>query len=250
MKNPNIDVIFFDLGSTLIYFDGYLPDVMARAYQELAASLLSGGFTLNKDVFLAEFLSRLEAYHTERETQLIEYTTEEVLRIVLERQGLNGITHDQMRPHLARLYSVTQACWKVEQDTITTLQALKDTGYRMGIISNAGDDWDVQVLVDNARIRSYFEYINTSAAAGIRKPHPQIFQMAFDSMQVTPGRSVMVGDTLAADILGSKNLGMHNVWITRRVNKTAVQAHIETILPDRTITSLSELPDLLQNWPV
>jgi FMN phosphatase YigB (HAD superfamily) len=60
----------------------------------------------------------------------------------------------------------------------------------------------------------------------------------------------MVGDTLAADILGSKNLGMHNVWITRRVNKTAVQAHIETILPDRTITSLSELPDLLQNWPV
>ncbi|GAP19999.1 HAD family hydrolase [Leptolinea tardivitalis] len=249
MKNPNIDVIFFDLGSTLIYFDGYLPDVMAHAYQELAASLLESGFTLNKDVFLSEFLSRLEAYHSERETELTEFTTEQVLRIVLERQGLTGITSQQMRPHLARMYAVTQACWKIEEDTLDTLKILKNAGYRMGIISNAGDDWDVQVLVDNAGIRPFFDYINTSAAAGFRKPHPYIFQLAFQAMSVTPQRSVMVGDTLAADILGSKNLGMHNVWITRRVNKSAIHSHVDTILPDQTIATLSELPGLLETWP-
>ncbi len=204
MKNPIIDVILFDLGSTLIYFDGYLPDIMAHAYQELAASLLEGGFTINKDAFLSEFLSRLEAYHTERETELIEYTTEQVLRIVLERQGQIGITSEQMRPHLARMYAVTQACWKVEHDTHATLQALQNAGYRMGIISNAGDDWDVQVLIENARIRSFFEYINTSAAAGIRKPHPKIFKMACDAMRIHPAQAVMVGDTLGADILGQK----------------------------------------------
>jgi HAD superfamily hydrolase (TIGR01662 family) len=249
MKNPNIDVILFDLGSTLIYFEGNLPDIMAHAYQELAASLLEGGFTINKDVFLSEFLSRLEAYHTERETELIEYTTEQVLRIVLERQGLKGITSQQMRPHLARLYAVTQACWKVEHDTQATLKALQDSGYRMGIISNAGDDWDVQVLIDNAGIRPFFEYINTSAAAGIRKPHPKIFQMAFDAMNIRPDQAVMVGDTLAADILGSKNIGMRNVWITRRVNKRIVQMPEERILPDRSISDLSELPGLLNIWP-
>lgn len=247
MKNPNIDVILFDLGSTLIYFDGYLPDVMTHAYQELAISLLEGGYTINKDAFLTEFLSRLEAYHTERETELIEYTTEQVLRIVLERQGLTGL---DLRPHLARMYAVTQACWKVEHDTQITLQALQDAGYRMGIISNAGDDWDVQVLIDNAGIRSYFEYINTSAAAGIRKPHPKIFQLAFHSMSIRPDQAVMVGDTLGADILGSKNIGMRNVWITRRVNRTALQMQEEQISPDRTITDLSELPGLLKTWPV
>jgi HAD superfamily hydrolase (TIGR01662 family) len=250
MKNPNIDVIFFDLGSTLIYFDGHLPDVLALAYRELAASLLEAGFTLNKDVFLSEFLARQEAYHSERDTDLSEITTERVLRIVLERQGVSGVSREQLRPHLARMYAVTQAHWIVEEDTHSTLDALKEAGYRMGIISNAGDDWDVQVLVDKAGIRPYFDYVNTSAAAGVRKPHPQIYQLAFDAMQVKPERSVMVGDTLAADILGSKNLGMHNVWITRRVNRSAVQAHFETIQPDRTIDTLSELPGLLETWPV
>ncbi|NMB59335.1 MAG: HAD family hydrolase [Chloroflexi bacterium] len=250
MKNPNIDVIFFDLGSTLMYFDGHLPDVLAVAYQELASSLLEAGFTLNKDAFLSEFLARQEAYHSERDTDLTEITTERVLRIVLERQGVSGASREELRPHLARMYAITQSHWIVEQDTHPTLQALKDAGYRMGIISNASDDWDVQVLVDKAGIRPFFEYINTSAAAGVRKPHPQIYQLAFDAMRVEPKRSVMVGDTLAADILGSKNLGMHNVWIPRRVNRNAVQAHFETIKPDRTIDTLSELPRILETWPV
>ena len=100
MKNPNIEVVLFDLGSTLIYFDGHLPDVMADAYQSLAASLLEDGYTLNKDVFLSEFLSRLEAYHSERESELIEYSTEQVLRIVLQRQGLKAVTQEHLRPHL------------------------------------------------------------------------------------------------------------------------------------------------------
>lgn len=250
MKNPNIDVIFFDLGSTLIYFDGYLPDIMTRAYQELALSLLEDGYTIQKDAFLSEFLSRLEAYHTEREIELNEFTTEQVLRIVLEKQGFANLSEKQLRPHLARLYAVTQACWKVEADTHATLQALKDSGYRMGIISNAGDDWDVQVLIDNAGIRPFFDYINTSAAAGIRKPHPRIFEMAFESMSIEPCRTLMVGDTLGADILGSKNLGMHNVWITRRVDRVGTRAHEAIILPDRIINVLSELPDLLKTWPV
>lgn len=249
MKNPNIDVIFFDLGSTLMYFDGHLPDVLAVAYQELAVSLLEAGFTLNKDVFLSEFLSRQEAYHSERDTDLSEITTERVLRIVLERQGVSGVSREQLRRHLARMYAVTQSHWIIEEDTHPTLQALLDAGYRMGIISNASDDWDVQVLVDKAGIRRFFEYINTSAAAGVRKPHPQIYQLAFDAMRVQPERSIMVGDTLAADILGSKNLGMHNVWITRRVNRSAVQAHFETIKPDRTINTLAELPGILETWP-
>ncbi len=249
MKNPIIDVVLFDLGSTLIYFDGHLPDIMTNAYQALAASLLEGGYTLNKDVFLSEFLSRLEAYHSERESELVEYTTEQVLRIVLQRQGLKAVTHEHLRPHLAHFYQVTQACWKVEHDTHTTLSTLRESGYRLGIISNAGDDWDVQTLIDKANIRPFFDYISTSAAAGIRKPHPKIFQMAFDALSIRPDQAVMVGDTLGADILGSKNLGTHNVWITRRVNRSIMQNLEEQIKPDRTISALSELPTLLDSWP-
>jgi len=248
-KNPLINVIFFDLGSTLIYFDGHLPEIMAHAFDELATALQEGGYTIDKEVFISEFLSRLEAYHSERETEFIEHTTERILRIVLERKGYKEISRSSLRPFLARMYAVTQSCWKVENDTQSTLQDLKGSGYRLGIISNAGDDWDVQILIDNAGIRPFFDYISTSAAVGIRKPHPKIFQLAFDAMRVAPNHSVMIGDTLGADILGAMNMGMHNVWIMRRANKLANQAHKDTIHPDRTINKLSELPGLLEIWP-
>lgn len=248
-KNPQIDVILFDLGSTLIFFDGDVPEKMTQAYKELADSLFENGIAPDRDSFLNEFLKNVKAYHQEREIEFIEHTTERILRNVLEQMGVKKLSRSSLRPYLAKMYSITQSCWKVEDDTHATLQVLKDTGYRMGIISNAGDDWDVQVLIDNAGIRSFFDYINTSASAGIRKPHPRIFEMAFSSMQVKPCCAVMIGDTLGADILGAKNLGMHNIWITRRASQAANKAHHGRVLPDREIASLSELPQLLEIWP-
>jgi FMN phosphatase YigB (HAD superfamily) len=55
-----------------------------------------------------------------------------------------------------------------------------NTGYRLGLISNAGDDADVQTLLDQANLRAYFEIILTSAGQGIRKPNPKIFWTALN----------------------------------------------------------------------
>jgi FMN phosphatase YigB (HAD superfamily) len=57
----------------------------------------------------------------------------------------------------------------------------------------------------------------------------------------------MVGDTLGADILGAHNAGLLAIWITRRAETPANQAHQDTIQPDVTIDTLSELPDVLEN---
>ena len=55
MKNPLIDVILFDLGSTLIYFDGHVPEIMAQAYNELATSLHEGGYHWIRISFFPSF---------------------------------------------------------------------------------------------------------------------------------------------------------------------------------------------------
>jgi FMN phosphatase YigB (HAD superfamily) len=53
----------------------------------------------------------------------------------------------------------------------------------------------------------------------------------------------MVGDNLEADIRGAKNAGLYGIWISRRAGeRTEDQLHIQ---PDATLTSLSELPALL-----
>ena len=55
----------------------------------------------------------------------------------------------------------------------------------------------------------------------------------------------MVGDTLEADILGAKNIGMFSVWITKRVNTTNIPDHLKTIHLDYEIASLADLPSII-----
>jgi FMN phosphatase YigB (HAD superfamily) len=113
------------------------------------------------------------------------------------------------------------------------------------MISNARDDRDVQALVDKAGIRNYFTIIVTSAAQGIRKPNPRIFHTVLDQMGIPPAHAAMVGDTLGADILGAQYAGVYSIWITRRAELPSNRAHQDTIQPDAAISTLVELPALL-----
>ena len=115
------------------------------------------------------------------------------------------------------MYQVSEAYWHMEAETLPALDDLRRQGYRLGLISNAADDANVQRLVDKAGLRPYFDVILTSAAQGIRKPHPRIFYTAPETWPAIPAQAVMVGDTLSADIQGAKNLGIYSVWVTRRV---------------------------------
>jgi putative hydrolase of the HAD superfamily len=149
---------------------------------------------------------------------------------------------------LDKMYAVSQEHWRPEKDTISTIEKLHTQGYRLGIISNAKDSRDVHQLIDKAAIRSFLEGIFISSDIGYRKPHPRIFTVALEEMGANPDRTVMVGDLLDADILGAKKMKIANVWITRRADTLRNKICLETILPDKTISTLSELPELLENW--
>jgi FMN phosphatase YigB (HAD superfamily) len=122
------------------------------------------------------------------------------------------------------------------------LRYFQEQGYRLAIISNAADDNDVQTLVDNANIRPYIDLILTSAAVGIRKPNPRIFEIALEMMDIPNSRVAMVGDTLAADILGAQNANIYSIWITRRADNPSNRTHANTINADMEIATLEELP--------
>jgi HAD superfamily hydrolase (TIGR01662 family) len=240
------DAVLFDLGSTLIYFQGQWPEVLRQSNAEMLRHLHESGFALEGESFLNDLLARMRAYDAECGPDFVEYTTAYILKSLLEEHGYPDVPDSVLRGVLEARYAVSQSHWLVEEDTVPTLQALRQAGYRLGIISNAGDDGDVQTLVDKAGIRSFFEVIVTSAAQGIRKPNPRIFHTVLDRLGVAPGRAAMVGDTLGADILGAQNAGVYSIWITRRADVPANRAHRETIHPDAVITGLAELPGLLE----
>jgi HAD superfamily hydrolase (TIGR01549 family) len=241
--------LIFDLGQTLMYFDGIWSEVARIADGAMVECLMNAGCDLDSNRFAEDFRTRLNAYYIDREHEFIELTTAHILRTLLAEHGYPSVSASVVEQALECLYQESQAYWKPEKDAQSTLTILKNRGYRLGVISNAGDDADVQNLIDKAGVRSFLDFILTSAAYGIRKPDPKIFHIALEQWGFLPQEVAMVGDTLGADVLGGKNAGLFTIWITRRVDTSGNHTHQDAIQPDAVIHTLAELPDLLESLP-
>ena len=75
---------------------------------------------------------------------------------------------------------------------------------------------------------------NGGRVVWIGKPHPYLYQYAFERTGSTPKESAMVGDTIRTDILGGAQAGMQTVLIT----KTGVAA--DALKNGETIESLAQ----------
>jgi HAD superfamily hydrolase (TIGR01662 family) len=241
--HPTLKVIFFDLGSTLIYSKDPWPPIYAQADRALEQILHQAGIPLEIKTFFNEYGTFLDSYYSRRSIGSIEKTTFSLLNDFLEQNSFKDTPAFLVRAALDAMYSITQQNWYLETDAIPTLITLREQGYRLGIISNTSDDNNVQQLVDRFGLRPYFDSILTSAGCGIRKPDERIFRLALTHFGVPPEQTAMVGDILEADILGANQLGMYSIWITR-LAQVPEEGELK-IQPQAVITALDQIPDLL-----
>lgn len=234
--------ILFDLGGTLMYPRDAWGPILTRGYQALADSLCSEGLPLNCTELPRTVRYHLDRYFARREKDLHETTYIRVLRDLLAEHGYPDVDNQILRRALDAFYGHTQPNWQLEEDALLTLQTLEAAEYSLGLVSNAGDNWDVLQLVDRFMIGPFFDFILSSAFCSYRKPHPRIFQMAMSYWDFSPGEIAMVGDSLEADISGAQNLGIFGIWITRRVSSSPANRNIR---PGAEIRTLHELPVLL-----
>jgi len=248
MPRNFLRAVIFDLGGTLMYERANWGAITAQADDALTNFLLAEGMELNLSTFPREFRKRLDKYFKKREKDLLETTYSFVLRDVLEDKGYRDVSDGIIRGALDRLFAVTQTNWILEGDTLQTLKKLETDGYRMGLISNAGDDQDVQQLARRFGIAQYFDFILTSAACSYRKPHRRIFELALSNWYFLPSEAVMVGDNLDADIRGAQSVGLYAIWISRRAGRrTEEQLSVQ---PDASLSTLRELPAILDRLQV
>lgn len=249
---PRFPYVLFDLGSTLIYFDGHWLQVMPRAIGAATQRLRDLGYDLDPDIFSEAYYALVLEYSQRRDDTFIEYTSAYILQEALRAHAVafNGGQSSQahVQDALRALYAVTQSHWHAEPDAAPMLENLRARGCRLGIVSNASDDEDVQTLMSNAGLRGYFDFVLSSAAVGVRKPNPVIFARALSFWNAKPEQAVMVGDTVSADVAGARRSGIASVWIPRRNDTPENRAAAQLDPPDAVIAALSELPDLLDNW--
>lgn len=222
--------------------------ITSQADEALTNYLREQGMELNLSTFPREFRRRLDKYFKKREKDLLETTYSFVLRDLLTDKGYGDVSEEILRTGLDRLFAVTQTNWVLEEDTLPTLQKLEENGYRLGLISNAGDDEDVQQLARRFGIDRYFDFILTSAACSYRKPHPRIFELALSNWYFLPSEAVMVGDNLDADVRGAQQVGLYAIWLSRRAGRQTDE-HL-SIRADATLSSLYELPAFLDRLQV
>jgi HAD superfamily hydrolase (TIGR01662 family) len=238
-----IKVVFFDLGSTLIYSKASWPPLYQQADRALVEGLRQANIPMEISTIAGKFDTFLDSYYAGRSGSTIEKTTPSALSELLQETGFRDVPNAVVRTALDSMYAITQKNWYLEADAIPTLKTLLEHGYRLGMISNTSDDKNVQQLVDREGLRGYFETIITSAGCGIRKPDERIFRLALDHFGIPPEQTAMVGDLLETDILGANQLGIYSIWITRRVQ---VPGEGELpIQPQAVISSLDQIPGLL-----
>ncbi|MGB5818007.1 MAG: YjjG family noncanonical pyrimidine nucleotidase [Saonia sp.] len=82
--------------------------------------------------------------------------------------------------------------------------------YKLHIITNGFQEIQEKKL-KNANIHGYFDEIVDSEMAGVKKPNPIIFELALEKAKALPEKSLMIGDSIEADILGAQAVGFHTL---------------------------------------
>ena len=93
--------------------------------------------------------------------------------------------------------------------TIEILEYLKPY-YKLHIITNGFEEVQNRKMA-NSGIDTYFNHIINSEMAGVKKPNPVIFELALQRANVTSKNSLMIGDSIEADVIGAQALGFHAI---------------------------------------
>ncbi len=104
--------------------------------------------------------------------------------------------------------------WRLYDEVIPTLAALKARGLRLGIISNFDSRIDDVLRV--LSLDHYFDAVHISSREGAAKPDPAIFRAALTRNAIDPGAALHIGDSLREDAAAAAAVGMQAVWLDRR----------------------------------
>ncbi len=120
--------------------------------------------------------------------------------------------------------------------------------YKMAIITNGFREVQVDKLIQSG-LKKYFDKMFISEEVGAQKPNRLIFEHAVKSMNAPKGKSLMIGDSWDADIVGAMQFGMDQVYYCPEPGKLPPQDELNANAlrktTTRVITHLEQLLDIL-----
>lgn len=223
MKRETIpyDVITFDCYGTLVDWETGISDAFLSAAR-------AEGRTLGRDAVLAAYADiepRVEASGYRMYREVLTDTAAEVARRLgwpLERER-------------ARFLAESLPAWKLFPDTNPSLSALRDRGYRLGILSNVDDD----LLAGTRKLLAVpFDVIVTAEQVKSYKPAHGHFVAA--RARLAGQRWLHAAQSYFHDVVPAAALGIPVVWVNRKGERPADAAR-----PDGEVQTLAGLVEWL-----
>jgi putative hydrolase of the HAD superfamily len=225
--------IFFDLDHTIWDFDRNAEETLHELYHTYQLKNLG---LLSPDVFIETYTEnnhRLWAdYH------LGKISKEELRQTRFSKTFLDLGMHPDVIPQgfeddYVRICPTKTNLFPEAHETLSYLQEK----YVLHIISN-GFKESTELKIELTDLAKYFQNIIISEVVGYNKPDSTIFRHALDEAQAVVEHSLMIGDSLEADVRGALAFGMDAIYFNpERKEKPADIPH--------QIHHLNELKELL-----
>ena len=226
---PRIKNIFFDLDHTIWDFEKNSALTFKKILNDYQLDI-------NIDKFLKVYVPiNFKYWKLYREEKI----TKEVLRyhrlksafdelsIEISDEIINGLAEDYIKYLPANHHLMPNA--------IKVLDYLVNR-YNLYIITNGFKNVQNH-KIKSSNIKKYFKKIYDSESIGVKKPNPIVFNYALSDSNSVKSESLMIGDSLEADIEGALNVGMNAIHFI---------AHGENIHSKcKIINDLDELMNLL-----
>ena len=203
MYKESITDIFFDLDHTLWDFEKNSKLTFLKIFEE-------NDITTSLDDFLQHYVPlNLEYWKLYREERISKADLR-YQRLKRSFDALDYDIEDDMIDMLSDQYIEHLSSFShLVPETVEILEYLKPN-YRLHIITNGFSEIQEKKL-KQSNISAYFDLIVDSEMAGVKKPNPKIFHLALQMANVDARKSLMIGDSIEADILGAQAVGIQAI---------------------------------------
>ena len=225
------DILLFDVGYTLVYFEPVQELVVQQALRTLGVDRTVEAISSAAEQVWGTYYGNAET-DTFPATQDYDRHTQAKLEAALLAQLEVGGDEDALASYSAAIETRFSSPGAIRPypEVFEFLTLLQAKGYRLGIVSNWS--WNLKERVAQAGLDHFFEVIWASAYAGCNKPHPGIFYSALKQLSppaTSSDRILYVGDSFRHDVIGAWNAGIEAVLLDRSGTASAADC---PVIPD------------------
>jgi len=123
------------------------------------------------------------------------------------------IADEKIREAVAiRIRRFREALQRTPAANVDALTRLRESGLRLGLISNA-DTMEVASWAE-CPLAGLFDFEVFSCEVGLVKPEPAIYRTCLDGLALSPGECLYVGDGGSNELVGAKEVGLRTVLVS------------------------------------